>query len=76
MKNVVNKVRNVMNKIGEAAIRIKVVKDQKAGPGLEEAALLVFIGVAVVTAASGFGDVISSTFTKALTNIKNTFGIS
>lgn len=52
----------------------KVRMDQKGGPGLEEAALLLFIGLVVFSGADGLGNAISTVFTNVTSEITSTFG--
>lgn len=65
--------KKVLRKITEKATLTKIVMDQKGGPGLEEAALLVFIGVVVFAGADGLGTQISGVFTKVTTALTNAF---
>ncbi len=64
------KVKNIQNTLKG------IMKDEKGGPGLEEAVLLVFVGLIVANAADSLGDVISQSFTSATNSLKDALGIS
>lgn len=53
-----------------------IFKDEKGGPGLEEAVLLVFVGLVVANAADELGDTIDSSFKSAMDALKAQLGIS
>lgn len=55
---------------------IKVIRDEKGGPGLEEAVLLVFVGLVVANAADQLGDIINTSFTTATNSLKTALGIA
>lgn len=55
---------------------VHIIKDEKGGPGIEEAVLLVFIGLIVATAADNLGDMIASSFAKSTSTLKTALGIS
>lgn len=71
----IKKIKVMINSIGEKALEIKIIKDQKGGPGLEEAVLLLFIGIAVATGANGLGGVVGGTFTSVQNTLKTTLGM-
>lgn len=54
----------------------KIMKDEKGGPGLEEAVLLVFVGLVVANAADQLGDIINQSFTSATNTLKTALGIA
>lgn len=54
---------------------VKFLKDEKGGPGLEEAVLLVFVGLVVANAADSLGDIISTSYTSATNALKTALGI-
>lgn len=53
----------------------KLVKDEKGGPGLEEAVLLVFVGLVVANAADSLGDIVSTSYTSATNALKTALNI-
>lgn len=53
----------------------KMLKDEKGGPGLEEAVLLVFVGLVVANAADSLGDIISTSYSSATNALKAALGI-
>ncbi len=53
----------------------QMLKDERGGPGLEEAVLLVFVGLVVANAADRLGGVIDSSFSSAITVLKTALGI-
>lgn len=75
MKNIIQKGISMVEKAENLVIKAKVMGDQKGGPGLEEAGLLVFVGVIVVNAASSFGGTINTVFTNAMSTLTSTLGL-
>lgn len=65
---------NVTKKVKETMVAIN--NDQTGGPGLEEAVLLVFVGLVVANAADTLGDTLSSSFTSATNSLKTQLGIN
>lgn len=55
---------------------VEFIKDEKAGPGIEEAFLLVFIGLVIADAANDLGGVIDSAFDKGENSIKTKLSIT
>lgn len=53
----------------------KMLNDEKGGPGLEEAVLLVFVGLVVANAADSLGDIISTSYSSATNALKAALGI-
>jgi Flp pilus assembly pilin Flp len=51
------------------------LKDEKGGPGLEEAVLLVFVGLVVANAADSLGDIIQKSYASATNALKTALGI-
>lgn len=64
----------ILRMLVKTAKMCKVRMNQKGGPGLEEAALLLFIGLVVFSGADGLGDAISTVFTNVTQQITSTFG--
>lgn len=67
--------KKLLRKANEKLLMMKIMKDQKGGPGLEEAILLVFVGLVVANAADGLGGVISSAYNTATDSLKTALGI-
>lgn len=76
MKGKIEKVKKMGNKAMEKVMMAKIVRDQKGGPGLEEAVLLLFIGLVIAKSADSLGVVVESVFNKATDSIKTALGIS
>lgn len=53
----------------------KFIKDEKGGPGLEEAVLLVFVGLVVANAANSLGDIIGQSYATATNALKTALGL-
>jgi len=77
MKRLSKKVRTVgiraAFKIGEGVQ--KFAKDKKASPGVEEAALLLFVGLVVANSADTLGTTIQSVYTNVNTALRTAIGI-
>lgn len=70
------KVKKLYDKGQEKILQMKIHRDQKAGPGIEEAALLLFIAVIVIKKSDDVGGVVGDVFDKVVSSVKSGLGIS
>ncbi len=57
------------NRIIKWTKRVRIIKDKKASPALETAAIITFIGLIVVSKAGGIGTAIGGAFDAIVTGI-------
>jgi len=66
--------KKLISKINKLIMTAAIIKDQKASPAIETAALITFIGLIVITKADGVADAIGGAFDRVITGITNGLG--
>lgn len=57
-------------------LKMKIHRDQKAGPAIEEIGLIVFIALVIISQADGLGTIISNVFTVVGGKIQAALGVT